>query len=202
MAALALPWFVLTSTGSAAQTGLVVACEFGPYIVAKALSGPFVDRWGQRRVSIVADLGSALAFGVIPALFALGVLPVPVLLIMVALGGSLRGPGDNAKDTSVPLVAIGAEVPLERVTGLYGADRPRHRTGRSRSGGGLDRRDRGSRQHRDHRGLLRRCALIWLLIMPGELGLPGAASGRTATWPSSAKGGRFLIKDRLLLTCH
>ena len=108
VAALALPWFVLTSTGSAAQTGLVVACEFGPYIAAKALSGPVVDRWGQRRVSIVADLGSALAFGVIPALFALGVLPFPVLLIMVALGGSLRGPGDNAKDTSVPLVARSA----------------------------------------------------------------------------------------------
>ena len=200
VAALALPWFVLTSTGSAAQTGLVVACEFGPYIAAKALSGPVVDRWGQRRVSIVADLGSALAFGVIPGLFALGVLPFPVLLIMVALGGSLRGPGDNAKDTSVPLVAIGAAVPLERVTGLYAAvDR-----GSGLIGPGLAAvlitviGAAGSIMITA--ACFAGCALVWWLIMPADLDRADAAPSESGYLAQLREGWRFLIKDRLLIT--
>ena len=47
VAAIAVPWFVLTSSGSAAQTGLVVAAELGPYVLAKAVGGPLVDRLGS-----------------------------------------------------------------------------------------------------------------------------------------------------------
>ncbi len=200
VAALALPWFVLTSTGSAAQTGLVVACEFGPYILAKALSGPVVDRWGQRRVSVVADLGSALAFGVIPVLYALGVLAFPVLLIMVALGGSLRGPGDNAKDTSVPLVANGAGVPLERVTGLYAAiDR-----GAGLIGPGLAAvlitAIGAAGSIMITAACFAGCALVWWLIMPTDLDRADTAPSEGGYLAQLREGWRFLIKDRLLLT--
>lgn len=201
VAALALPWFVLTSTGSAAQTGLVVACEFGPYILAKTLSGPLVDRWGQRRVSILADVGSAAAFGSIPALYALGVLPFPVLLIMVALGGVLRGPGDNAKETSVPLVARRANVQLERVTGLWGA---------IERGAGLVGPGLAALLIAALGGVgtivitaagFAGSALIWLLIMPRELGEPAATGDATGSYAARLREGfRFLIKDRLLLT--
>ncbi|MQA97654.1 MAG: hypothetical protein GEV11_24645, partial [Streptosporangiales bacterium] len=56
---IALPWFVLVTTGSAARTGLVVACELAPYVLVKAFSGPLVDRVGPRSVSWVSDLLSA-----------------------------------------------------------------------------------------------------------------------------------------------
>lgn len=118
---IAVPWFVLSSTGSVTITGLVAACELGPYVVAKALGGPIIDRIGQRKISFVADLGSAVIIGAIPVLHLTGLLPIPALLGLVALAGVLRGPGDNAKHTSVPLVADSAGVPLERVTGLFGA---------------------------------------------------------------------------------
>ena len=121
VSAIAIPWFVLITTGSAAQTGLVAACELAPYVIVKALAGPVTDRLGQRRVSIVTDLASMIIIGLIPIAHLLGELSLPALLIMVAIGGGLRGPGDNAKHTTIPLVAEAAGAPLERVTGLYGA---------------------------------------------------------------------------------
>lgn len=121
VAAIAVPWFVLTSTGSAAQTGLVVAAELGPYVLAKAFGGPLIDRLGQRRVSIVADLLSAALFALIPVLHHTGALTLPALLVIVAVAGGLRGPGDAAKHTMAPLVATAGGVPLTRVTGLVSA---------------------------------------------------------------------------------
>lgn len=117
---IALPWFVLVTTGSAAQTGLVAFCEMAPYVVAKALSGPILDRAGQRRVSVTADVVSALVVGAVPLLHAMHVLTFPALLGMVALAGAARAPGDTAKSTLVPEVAAVANVPLERATGLAG----------------------------------------------------------------------------------
>lgn len=121
VSAIAIPWFILTTTGSVAQTGLVVAFELTPYVLAKALAGPVIDRLGQRRVSMVADLLSAVAIAAIPVAHVLGGLSIGVLLALVAIGGAVRGPGDNAKHTMVPLVAERAGVPLERVTGPFGA---------------------------------------------------------------------------------
>ena len=121
VAGIAIPWFVLTTSGSAAQTGLVVAAELAPYVLTKAVGGPLVDRLGQRRVSIVADLLSAALFALIPLLHHLGALPLSTLLVIVAVAGALRGPGDAAKHTMAPLVARHAGVPLTRVTGLVSA---------------------------------------------------------------------------------
>jgi MFS family permease len=112
---------VLTSTGSAAQTGLVTAVELAPYVIAKGLAGPLTDRLGQRRVSIATDLVSAVVFGLIPLASALGLLHLPLLLFLVAVGGAARGPSDSAKHTAIPLVAEVVGAPLERATGLYGA---------------------------------------------------------------------------------
>lgn len=116
----ALPWFVLVTTGSAARTGLVVAAELAPYVLVKALSGPIVDRIGPRRVSWVSDLLSAIAVGLVPLMYAAGLLAFPLLLAMVALIGAVRGPGDLAKSVMVPEAADRARVPLERATGLSG----------------------------------------------------------------------------------
>ncbi|MDN5726160.1 MAG: MFS transporter [Propionibacteriales bacterium] len=121
VSAIAIPWFVLSTTGSATMTGLVAAFELGPYVVAKALGGPITDRVGQRRISMITDTGSALVIGAIPLLHTLDQLPLPALLALVAVGGALRGPGDNGKHTAVPFVTELAHWPLERATGLFGA---------------------------------------------------------------------------------
>ncbi|WP_457206749.1 MFS transporter [Nocardioides sp. P5_C9_2] len=118
---IAIPWFVLSTTGSATQTGLVAAAEITPLVIFKALGGPLLDRVGPRRVTLACDLGSALVVGTIPLLHHLGMLSFPGLLVLVALAGALRGPGDAGKGAMTPEIARVAGVPLERVTGLAGA---------------------------------------------------------------------------------
>lgn len=120
VSAIALPWFVLVTTGSAVQTGLVAFCEMAPYVAVKALTGPLVDRAGPRSVSWRTDLVSAAAVGAIPLLHALGLLSFPLLLVLVAVVGAARGPGDLAKHVMVPEAAERGRMPLERATGLSG----------------------------------------------------------------------------------
>ncbi|MEV7244682.1 MFS transporter [Streptomyces sp. NPDC093248] len=120
VSAVALPWFVLVTTGSATQTGLVAFCEMTPYVAVKAFTGPLVDRIGPRAVSWTTDLASATAAAAVPSLHALGLLSFPLLLALVALIGAVRGPGDLAKEVMVPEAAERGGVPLERATGLSG----------------------------------------------------------------------------------
>lgn len=116
---IALPWFVLTTTGSATQTGLVAFAEMLPLVVLKVLSGPVIDRVGARAVSIACDAASVVAVGAIPLLHEAGLLSFPLLLLLVAIAGGLRGPGDAAKSALTPAVVAASDVPMERATGLH-----------------------------------------------------------------------------------
>ncbi|MFJ4031232.1 MFS transporter [Streptomyces griseoluteus] len=120
ISAIAIPWFVLVTTGSATQTGLVAFCEMGPYVVVKAFAGPPVDRIGPRRISWIADVVSAAAALLIVLLHAEGLLSLGGLLALVAVIGTVRSPGDLAKDVMIPQAAELSRVPLERATGLQG----------------------------------------------------------------------------------
>ena len=99
---LAIPWLVLTTTGSATQTGLVAAVELTPLVVFKAVGGPLVDRIGPRRVALTCDALSLVVVGAIPMAHAAGALSFPLLLVLVALAGTLRGPGDAATSALIP----------------------------------------------------------------------------------------------------
>ncbi|MEV6270345.1 MFS transporter [Kribbella sp. NPDC051936] len=118
VSAIAIPWFVLITTGSPVKTGLVAMAEMAPLVVVKAMGGPLIDKVGARRVSVVADTASTAVVALVPLLHTLGFLHFPTLLVLVAIAGALRGPGDAAKATLIPDIARAAWVPLERVTGL------------------------------------------------------------------------------------
>ncbi|MFJ2781399.1 MULTISPECIES: MFS transporter [unclassified Kitasatospora] len=137
VSAIALPWFVLATTGSATMTGLVAFVEMTPYVLVKAFTGPLIDRLGPRVVSWTTDAVSAVAAGLVPLLHGLGVLPFWLLLIMVAVVGAARGPGDLAKEVMVPEAADRARVPLERATGLSGVTERLASTVGPAVGGGL-----------------------------------------------------------------
>jgi MFS family permease len=118
---IAIPWLVLTTTGSATRTGIVAFAEMAPLVTLQALSGPVMDRLGARRVAIVCDLLSVVVVGAIPVAHLLDVLSFPLLVVLVALAGSLRGPGDAAKHAMLPVLIEQLAMPTERVTGLTGA---------------------------------------------------------------------------------
>ncbi|HEX5116880.1 MAG TPA: MFS transporter [Pseudonocardiaceae bacterium] len=120
ISAVAIPWLVLVTTGSATRTGLVAFCELAPYVAAQGLTGPLLDRIGPRRLSWTTDLVSAAVAGLIPVLHLLHALPFWPLPVLVAVIGTVRGPGDQGKQVMVLDVARRGRLPLERVTGLAG----------------------------------------------------------------------------------
>ena len=56
---IAIPWFVLETTGSAGKMGLVAAVGLIPLIIMGAVAGGMVERVGYRRMAIISDLASA-----------------------------------------------------------------------------------------------------------------------------------------------
>ncbi|MFK3981163.1 MFS transporter [Micromonospora sp. NPDC050397] len=119
MSMVALPWFTLVTTGSAAKTGVVAFAEMLPYVLACGLGGPLLDRIGARRTSIVADLGSALALVAVPLLYRADLLGFGALVGLVAVAGLLRGFGDSAKMVIFPETVAVAGVEMTRATSLH-----------------------------------------------------------------------------------
>jgi MFS family permease len=110
----AVPWFVLQTTGSAAKTGLTGGAVTLAAVVAGFLSGPIVDRLGFKRMSIVADLASGVTVALIPLLYHTVGLAFWQLLVLVFLGGFLDGPGLTARQSIVPDLAGRTGMRIER----------------------------------------------------------------------------------------
>ena len=74
LASLAIPWFVLATTGSATNTALTVAIGTIPLIVTGVLGGTLVDRFGYWRTIVVSEIASGISTLMIPILhFTIGI---------------------------------------------------------------------------------------------------------------------------------
>ena len=89
---LALPWFVLVTTGSAARMGIVLAVELAPVALLGIPSGAVVARLGARRTMQISDLARVPLMCAIPLLHSAGVLTFPLLLAIVFLIGCFLAP--------------------------------------------------------------------------------------------------------------
>ncbi|HEX9696100.1 MAG TPA: MFS transporter [Actinomycetota bacterium] len=116
MAGIAVPWFVLQTTGSAARAGLAAAMSYGPTVVASLFGGVLVDRFGFKRTSVVADLASGATMAAIPLMHATVGLEFWQLMALVFTGSLLDAPGVIAREALVPQMAQSAGMPLERAT--------------------------------------------------------------------------------------
>jgi len=115
----ALPWFVIETTGSAARTGLVGMMTALPALVSGILGGVLVDRLGGRRMSVVADVISGIAVMLIPLLHQTIGLGFPALLLLVLVGAALDIPGVTGRRLLVPELAEGAGMRQEAVASWY-----------------------------------------------------------------------------------
>jgi MFS family permease len=117
----AIPWFVLQTTGSPAKTGLVSAFHFLPIVVANFFGGTLVDRVGFKTMSVISDLASAASVAAIPALHMTVGLPFGALIALVFLGALLDSPGATARRALLPDASTQAGWPFERSTGVAAA---------------------------------------------------------------------------------
>lgn len=117
MTFVALPWLVLVETGSPTMMGLVAAAEMVPYVAAGVLGAPWIDRLGTWRVTVDADLLSAVALmGLVLGYRDLG---FGALLVLVAVAGGLRGLSDRARAVLLRPMIEQAGAERTRITGLY-----------------------------------------------------------------------------------
>ncbi|NJN51526.1 MAG: MFS transporter [Gammaproteobacteria bacterium] len=87
MAPIAMAFGVLELTGSARDTGLVVASQTGAQVIALMFGGVVADRFPRRRVMIVADVCAMAAQASMAMAFFTGSATVMLLMGLMAMNG-------------------------------------------------------------------------------------------------------------------
>ncbi len=193
---IAIPWFVLTTTGSPAKTGLTAFAEALAAILAAFFGGTFVDRLGHKRASVVADLASGAIVALVPLLYATAGLTFWQLLPLVFLRSFFDTPGNTARAALRPDATTMANMPPERVNGgMQAIQRGAGLVGAPLAGVLI--------------ALLGTSQVLWLdagsfAISAAIVGvlLPGSVARAKETGPylaAIADGLRYIRQDRLLL---
>ena len=92
MTYIALPWFVLLTTGSTAKMGWVLAAELLPVGLLGIPSGSVIARLGAKRTMNIADAARVPLMTAIPVLHWTGHLSFPLLLVFTFLLGCFTAP--------------------------------------------------------------------------------------------------------------
>jgi MFS family permease len=118
---LALPWFVLTTTGSPQRMTWVIIAEIVPLAAFGFLGGPIAARLGNRTTMLVSDLARAPLMAAIPALHELHRLPFWALLALVAATGVFIAPYFAVQRAIVPDLVGEDQTNLARTAAVFQA---------------------------------------------------------------------------------
>jgi MFS family permease len=116
---LALPWFVLTTTGSASRMGVVMGAELVGVALAGIPSGAVLERLGSRRSMLVADAVRAPLMTLVPVLHWTGHLSFGTLVAVALALGALAGPYFAAQRIIVPELLGEDEVVVGQANALF-----------------------------------------------------------------------------------
>ena len=98
----ALPWFVLRTTGSPQRMTWILIAEIVPIAVLGFWGGAIAGRVGTRRTMLFCDLARVPLFAAIPILNSLGLLPFWMLMALVAASGVFIAPYLGVQRAVVP----------------------------------------------------------------------------------------------------
>jgi MFS family permease len=99
---LALPWFVLTTSGSATRMSFVVAAEVIGMGLLTLPGSRLLSRLGARRTMLVCDGVRAPVIALVPALYWAGALSFPFLLAIAFSVGAMTAPYFASQKVIVP----------------------------------------------------------------------------------------------------
>jgi MFS family permease len=117
--ALAVPWFVLETTGSASKTGIAAAATLIPMAISMLFGGTIVDRMQQKHLAIFSDVMSFATVAAVPLLYHTIGLNFIALLVLMFMGAAFDTPGSTARQAMVPALAKRADLPLEKVNSWF-----------------------------------------------------------------------------------
>jgi MFS family permease len=193
MTFLALPWFVLTTTGSATRMGVVLAFQLLPIAILGIPSGAVIARYGARRTMIVSDLIRAPLLASIPVLHELGWLTFPLLLAIVTAIGVFLAPYFASQRLILPeLVGDDEHVVAQANAVIEGANRAMSLLGPAAAGLLIAVFSAPVVLYVDAATFLCSFALLSLFV-PARPPLPQSDDGRGVL-----AGIRFLVRDPFL----
>ncbi|HWN22715.1 MAG TPA: MFS transporter [Gaiellaceae bacterium] len=116
---LALPWFVLVTSGSATRMSLVVAAELLGLAALGLPGGKLLGRFGSWRTMVFCDSARAPLMLVVPLLHWAGGLSFAALLAIAAALGALSAPYFAAQKVIVPELLGEDEALVSRANALF-----------------------------------------------------------------------------------
>lgn len=120
MTFVALPWFVLVTTGSVAKMSYVLAAEIAPMAIFGIPSGSLVARLGARRTMLLSDSLRAPLMLLVPLLHWTGGLTFPLLLVVVFVLGLFSAPYYAAQRTIIPEIYGTDERLVSKISAVFG----------------------------------------------------------------------------------
>jgi MFS family permease len=197
-AAIAIPWYVLQTTGSAEQTGITGFFNVLPIVLAGLFGGTFIDRAGYKGASIISDLASGVAVVLIPILFSTIGLPFWGLMVLVFLGALLDAPGSTARSAMIPELADLAGMPIERAASANQViERSSRLVGAPLAGLLITVMSTTNVLWLDAASFLISAAIVGILVKGAQEKTKHSEGGRYFTELSA--GFKFLVRDRLIL---
>ncbi|WP_406841556.1 MFS transporter (plasmid) [Streptomyces sp. AHU1] len=124
LSAVAMPWFVLETTDSSTDMGIVMAAQMAAVAVFGALGASLTGRLGPRRVLLIADWLRGLLVALVPLLHELGLLTLPLFMVLVFAIGCFYAPYTASQQALLPALVGDDEILLSRANArLQGATR-------------------------------------------------------------------------------
>jgi MFS family permease len=196
---IAIPWFVLQTTGSATKTGITGFFNILPVVLAGFLGGTIVDRLGYKRTSIISDLASGVTTALVPILYFTIGLEFWQLMILVFLGALLDTPGNTARAALLLELAEQAQISIERVTSLdHVIERGARLVGAPLAGLLIGVMGTANVLWLDAASFLVSAGIIWILVPVFDTLQKEAKAGN---YLSELKDGlRFIGRDSLILS--
>ena len=197
---IAIPWFVLQTTGSATKTGITGFFSILPVVLAGFLGGTIVDRLGYKRTSIISDLASGITVALVPILYLTIGLEFWQLMVLVFLGAFLDTPGSTARAALLPELAEQAGMPIERVTSLtHVIERSARFIGAPLAGVLIGFMGTANVLWLDAASFFISAAIVWILVP--RIKLQHEEQNKTGRYLDELKEGlRFIVQDSLILS--
>lgn len=120
MTFVALPWFVLVTSGSATRMSVVLAVEIVPMALFGIPSGSVVSRLGARTTMLASDLLRAPLVALVPVLHWTGHLTFARLLVIVFALGIFTTPYISSQRSIIPELFGDDETLVAKASGLFG----------------------------------------------------------------------------------
>jgi len=102
MTFVALPWFVLVTTGSPAKLGWVMAAQLAPLAIFGIPAGSVIGRLGAKRTMLVSDAARGPLMLVLPVLVWTGRLTFPAILVVAFAIGFFTAPYFSSSRLVIP----------------------------------------------------------------------------------------------------